>query len=278
MQINMQRQITIRRMAQRSNFRPEQSLKNSFDNWRQRALKGTVLSNFLKRIKHQFFNSCLIRAFSTWAQATDEQWAFQFSATLQWTRTLKSRAFVHWRVILVKNSGGPYNKTLSCLFGPSGYASEESEDVYAEGTQPDSVAFVHDSEESEVEIVTTTAVPLHTDLTNLHDWCRCPLPPFSWSSDDEQCLKLPDISGSTDADLAKLAKEFLKNKPTKQSEYIFRLGWLLYWYRDNNEFAPKSLAAKRALWEEKHLGLSPDISGQVCMASIFSGHSISRHV
>ena len=76
-------------------------------------------------------------------------------------------------------------------------------------------------------------------------------------------MRLPDISGSSDADLAKLAKDFLKDKPTKQSEYLFRLGWLLYWYRDNNEFAPKSLAAKMALWEEKYLGLSPDISGQV---------------
>jgi hypothetical protein len=118
-------------------------------------------------------------------------------------------------------------------------------------------------ENSNVTFVAMTAVPLHTDLSNLNDWCRCPLPPFSWTSEDELCLKLPDISGSTDADLAFLAKDFLKKKPTKQSEYIFRLGWLLYWYRDNNEFAPKSLAAKMALWEEKHLGLSPDVSGQV---------------
>jgi hypothetical protein len=182
---------------------------------------------------------------------------------LQWTRILKLRAFTHWRLLLEKHSGGPRNKTWDSLFGTSGYSSEDNADVDVEAVESDFDSAVHDNEETEVSLAPTTAVPLHTDLSNLHEWCRCPLPPFSWTSEDEQCLKLPDISGSTDADLAKLAKEFLKNKPTKQSEYIFRLGWLLYWYRDNNEFTPKSLATKMTLWEEKYLGLSPDVSGQV---------------
>ena len=259
----MEQQITLRRMAQRSNLRPQQSLRNIFQNWRRIAIKGRLLSALLKRIKYQFFNTCLIRAFSTWAEATDEQWALQFSAILQWTRTLKSRAFVQWRVISKSFSDGYRSRTLSCLFGLSGYDSEDIEDIHFEEAAHDLDVPQNSVENSNVTFVAMTAVPLHTDLSNLNDWCRCPLPPFSWTSEDELCLKLPDISGSTDADLAFLAKDFLKKKPTKQSEYIFRLGWLLYWYRDNNEFAPKSLAAKMALWEEKHLGLSPDVSGQV---------------
>jgi ribosome-binding factor A len=271
MQMNSQKQITLRRMAQRSNFRPQQSLRNNFINWRRVVLKGRLLFDLLKRIKYRFFNSCVIRAFSIWAEATEEQWAFQFSATLQWTRTLKSRAFVHWRVVLEKCPEGVHVKTWSRLFGPQ---SEEDEDPVLEEL-PKLHSVVHDSAESENGIVPKVAVPLHTDLSNLHDWCQCPLPPFSWTSADEQCLKLPDISGSTDADLAKLAKEFLKNKPTKQSEYIFRLGWLLYWYRDNNEFAPKSLATKMSLWEEKYLGLSPHVSGQVRPKCFRSPHHVA---
>jgi len=269
MQRNSEKRMTLRRMAQRSSstFSPELSLRNNFNNWRRIALKGRALSDVSKRIKSHFFNSCLFGAFSTWAEATDELWALQFSAILQWTRTLKSRSFVHWRVLAKNHPAGPHERTLLCLFGPSGYtseASEESEESKDVDVGVDDT-YLHPQNfgEPAVTIITQTAVPLHTDLSNLHEWCRCPLPPFSWTSEDEQCLRLPDISGSSDADLAKLAKDFLKDKPTKQSEYLFRLGWLLYWYRDNNEFAPKSLAAKMALWEEKYLGLSPDISGQV---------------
>ena len=263
MQRNSEKNTTLRRMAQRSssNFGPEQSLRNNFNNWRRIALQGKALSDICKRIKSHFINSCLFGAFSSWAKATDEQWALQFSAILQWARTLKSRAFVHWRVVVKKPPAGAHEKTLICLFGPSGYESEESEDIDVDGEEPNLQS--QNLGEPTVAVIMRTAVPLHTDLSNLHDWCRCPLPPYSWSSEDEQYLTLPDISGSTDADLAKLAKDFLKDKPTKQSEYLFRLGWLLYWYRDNNQFTPKSLAAKMVLWEEKYLGLSPDISGQV---------------
>ncbi len=271
MQSNMQKQLTLRRMAQRSNLRPQQSLRNIFFSWRRITIKGRLLFSLLKRIKHRFFNMCLIRAFSTWAEATDEQWALQFSAILQWTRTLKSRAFVQWRVLSKKVSDGSHHKTLRFLFGSSDNFSEEFEDEEVEGVHVEDPLHdtSHNSDNSEINIVAKTAVPLHTDLSNLSVWCRCPLPPFSWTSEDELCLKLPDISGATDSDLAKLAKDFLKNKPSKQSEYIFRLGWLLHWYRDNNEFAPKSLAGKMALWEEKHLGLSQEISGQVWPHPLF---------
>jgi hypothetical protein len=275
MRSNMQKQLTLRRMAQRSNLRPQQSLKNYFLNWQRLTIKGRLLSDLFKRIKHRFFNMCLIHAFSTWAEATDEQWALQFSAILQWTRTLKSRAFNQWTAASKNVVDGSHTKTLRFLFGPIDHCSEDIEDSHSED-------FVHDSndirnpEKTDFAMVTKTAVPLHTDLSNLTDWCQCPLPPFSWTSEDELCLKLPDISGSTDSDLAKLAQEFLKNKPTKQSEYIFRLGWLLHWYRDNNEFAPKSLSAKMALWEEKHLGLSPEISGQV--RSLFYCSSIATSI
>lgn len=282
MQRNMEKQITLRRMTQRSNLRPEQCLRQNFVNWQRMTLKGRLLSDLLKRIKRQFYSSCLTCAFNYWAEATDEQWALQFAAILQWTRTLKSRAFVHWRVISDKKaSAGSYQKTLSCLFGPGGNESEENQDVDSEAVNGHELHELHTSTESEIDIVQKNHVPLHTDLSNIHNWCRCPLPPFSWSSEDEQCLKLPDISGSTDADLAKLAKQFLKDKPTKQSEYIFRLGWLLFWYRDNNEFAPKSLAAKMASWEEKYLGLSPDVSGQVlprCNSDLCDASTISPQI
>jgi hypothetical protein len=262
-QKNSQRHTILRKMAQRSHLTSEQTLTICFGDWRQLACKGRQLSELLKRIKCRVFNLCLIFAFSTWAEATEEQWAYQFSAVLHWTKTLKSRAFEHWRGIAQHIAPGSGVKTISCLFSLIGYESDEFENA-----RDEFIALPHSDRATDATIVSKTPVPLHTDLSNLYEWCRCPLLPFLWTPLDECCLKLPDISGSSDTDLAKLAKQFLKDKPTKQSEYIFRLGWLLYWYRDNNEFAPKSLAAKMALWEEKHLGLSSNVSGQVWPLSV----------